>query len=172
MQIPHNTFVLVADGRKMLFFRNAGDAAALNLQVELAEEHADAADHDLKRDAAGRASSTQTGASAPAVARGGANQNAGGSGGGAQFAPSRGSMGEPDYHQQEEDRFAAEVAEMLKRRALANAYETLVIVAPPKMLGELRKHYHKEVSSRLQGELGKDLTGRPVPEIEQALLDA
>jgi len=33
MQIPHNTFVLVADGRKMLFFRNEGDAAALNLQV-------------------------------------------------------------------------------------------------------------------------------------------
>ena len=171
MQIPHNTFVLVADGRKMLFFRNEGDAAALNLQVELAEEHADALDHELKRDAAGRASSTQTGASAPAVAQGGSNQNMG-RGGGAQFAPSRGSMGEPDYHQQEEDRFAAEVAEMLKNRALANAFESLIVIAPPKTLGELRKHYHKAVSSRLLGELAKDLTGRPVPEIEKALTDA
>ncbi|AOH83214.1 hypothetical protein AWL63_03715 [Sphingomonas panacis] len=171
MQIPHNTFVLVADGRKMLFFRNEGDAAALNLQVELAEEHADAPDRDLKSDAAGRASSTQSGASAPAAAQGGSNQNMG-SGGGAQFAPSRGSMGEPDYHQQEEERFAAEIAEMLKRRALANAYDALVVVAPPKTLGELRKHYHKEVISRLHGELAKDLTGRPVPEIEKALADA
>ena len=39
-------------------------------------------------------------------------------GGGAQFAPSRGSMDETDYHQLAEDRFAAEVAEMLKARAL------------------------------------------------------
>ena len=27
MQIEHDTMVLVADGRKMLFFRNKGDAA-------------------------------------------------------------------------------------------------------------------------------------------------
>jgi protein required for attachment to host cells len=46
-----------------------------------------------------------------------------------------------DYHQQEEDRFAAAVAEMLKRRALANEFDSLVVVAPPRTLGELRKHY-------------------------------
>jgi hypothetical protein len=74
MQIPHDTFVRVADGRKMLFYRHEGDAAALDLQVELAEEHADAPDRNQRRDAAGRASSTQSGASAPAVARGGFNQ--------------------------------------------------------------------------------------------------
>lgn len=81
-------------------------------------------------------------------------------------------MGETDFHQQEEDRFAAETADMLKRRALANDFESLIIVAPPKTLGELRKHYHKEVSNRLAGELAKDLTGHPVPDIEQALRSA
>ena len=40
------------------------------------------------------------------------------------------------------------------------------------MLGELRKHYHKEVTDRLVGELAKDLTGHPVPEIEAALQKA
>ena len=25
MQLPHNSFVVVADGKKMLFFRNEGD---------------------------------------------------------------------------------------------------------------------------------------------------
>lgn len=61
---------------------------------------------------------------------------------------------------------------MLRRRALANKFESLIVVAPPKTLGELRKHYHKEVSGRLVGELAKDLTGHPVDQIEQALLNA
>ena len=31
MQLPHEAFVVAADGRKMLFFRNEGDAACPNL---------------------------------------------------------------------------------------------------------------------------------------------
>lgn len=151
MQVPHNAFVLVADGRKALFFRNEGDAEYPNLQVEHAEEQANPADRDQKTDAAGAASSTR---------------------GGGQFSSGGGSMGETDFHQQEEDRFAAETADMLKRRALANEFEALIIVAPPKTLGELRKRYHKEVSDRLTGELAKDLTGHPVPDIERALRSA
>ncbi|MCP3733750.1 host attachment family protein [Sphingomonas sp. RP10(2022)] len=148
MQVPHNAFVLVADGRKALFFRNQGDAEYPNLKVEHAEEQDNPANRDQKTDAAGAASSTR---------------------GGGAFAAGGGSMGETDFHQQEEDRFAAETADMLKRRALANDFESLIIVAPPRTLGELRKHYHKEVSDRLTGELAKDLTGHPVPDIEQAL---
>jgi protein required for attachment to host cells len=169
MQVPHNAFVLVADGRKALFFRNEGDAEYPNLKVEHAQEHVNPADRDQKTDAAGGARSTQSGSQAPAAAQGGSNHA---SGGGAQFAESRGSMGETDYHQQEEDRFAAETAEMLKQRALKNEFESLIIIAPPKTLGELRKHYHKTVEDRLVGELAKDLTGHPVPEIEAALQKA
>lgn len=146
MQVPHNAFVLVADGRKMLFFRNEGDAAYPNLKVELAEEQSNPADRDQKTDAAGGASSPQGGAG--------------------------GNMEEVDFHQQEEDRFAAQAADMLKTRALSNQFEHLIIVAPPKTLGELRKHYHKEVERRLAGELAKDLTNHPVDEIEKALNDA
>jgi protein required for attachment to host cells len=79
---------------------------------------------------------------------------------------------EVDFHQLEEDRFAQETAEMLKRRALSNDYESLIIVAPPRTLGELRKHYHKEVEKRLAGEIAKDLTGHPVPDIEKILQSA
>lgn len=143
MQVPHNAFVLVADGRKALFFRNEGDADFPNLKVEHAEEHPNPADRDHKTDAAGSASSTHGG-----------------------------TMGETDFHQQEEDRFAASTADMLKRRALADGFESLIIVAPPKTLGELRKHYHVSVSQRLAGELAKDLTGHSVPDIEQALRSA
>ena len=84
MQVPHNAFVLVADGRKALFFRNEGDAEFPNLQVEHAEERVNPADRDQKTDAAGGASATQMG-----------------------------TMDEVDFHQQEEDRFAADTADML-----------------------------------------------------------
>ena len=169
MQLPHNSVVLVADGRKLLFPRNEGDSEHPNLKVETAQDRLNPADRDQKRDAAGAASSTQSGPGAPAIARGGSG---GGGGQGAQFAPSRGTFHETDFHQLEEDRFAAEAADLLKRRALRNDYESLIIVAPPKTLGEMRKHYHKEVSDRLAGELDKDLTGHPIPEIEKALLGA
>ena len=169
MQVPHNAFVMVADGRKLLFFRNEGDAAHPNLQVEHAEERVNPADRDQKTDAAGGASSTQSGPGAPRIAQGGSNHA---QGSGAQFAPSRGTFEETDFHQLEEDRFAADAAEMLKKRALANDFEKLIIVAPPRTLGELRKHYHKEVESRLVAEIDKDLTGHPVDQIEQALLRA
>ena len=62
MQLPHNAAILVADGRKMLFLRNEGDAEYPNLVVESAEEKVNPADRDQKTDAAGAASSTQSGA--------------------------------------------------------------------------------------------------------------
>jgi protein required for attachment to host cells len=169
MQVPHNAHVLVADGRKLLFFRNEGDGDYPNLQVVHAEEQANPADRDQKTDAAGGASGSQMGAGAPSAARGG---GAGSGGQGNGFAPSRGTMEETDYHQQEEDRFAAHAADMLKTQVLSHKVEALVVVAPPKTLGELRKHYHKEVESRIAGELAKDLTGHPVADIEKALQNA
>ena len=148
MQLAPNTVVLVADGRKLLLLRNEGDAAYPNLTVETAEEQPNPATRDQATDAAGRASNTS-----PAGRNG-----------------QTGSSMEPtDFHQLEEDRFAAAAADMLKTKALANEFEQLIIVAPPKTLGELRKHYHKEVENRLQGELAKDLTGHTIPEIEAAL---
>ena len=54
MRIPHDSMVLVADGAKFLFLRNHGDADAIDLRVEDAAQQEDAADQDLKTDAAGR----------------------------------------------------------------------------------------------------------------------
>ena len=146
MNLFHNTVVLIADGRKMLFLRNEGDGAHPNLVVERAEEHADASTTEQGTDRPGRTQSS--------------------------VGPGRNSYEQADFHQIEEDRFAAEAADMLKRRALANDFDKLIVVAPPRTLGELRKHYHKEVSDRLVGELDKDLTGHLIPDIEQALAKA
>ena len=145
MQVPHNSFVVVADGRKMLFFRNEGDAEYLKLEVERKQVQVNPPDREQKTSEAGRTFD----------ASGGAGRSA---------------YEETDFHQLEEDRFAHETAELLKKRALRNEFESLIIVAPPRTLGELRKHYHKEVEKRLAGEIAKDLTGHPVGEIEKILL--
>ena len=60
---------------------------------------------------------------------------------------------------------------MLKQRGLRNDFHSLIVVAPPRTLGELRKLYHKEVEKRLIGEIAKDLTGRPIAEIGKILSD-
>ncbi len=155
MDIPHGACVLVADGRKLLFFRNEGDGEYPNLHVETKRVDDNPASRDQGTDRPGRGF---TAAGSPP-----------GEGGSMLGAAHRSAYSETDWHQLEEDRFAAEAADLLKTKALANDFETLIVVAPPKALGELRKHYHKEVEALIAGELAKDLTNMPVPEIEKAL---
>lgn len=143
MQVPHKSFVVVADGEKMLFFRNEGDGEFLKLEVERKRVQDNPPTRAQKTDEAGRTFD---------------------SGG-----PGRSAYEETDFHELEEARFAADTAELLKKRALSNDFESLIIVAPPRTLGELRKHYHKEVEKRLVGEIAKDLTGHPVEEIERII---
>lgn len=158
MQIPHNAHVLVADGRKMLFFRNEGDEAYPNLEVIREDSQEGLKSHEQATDRPGRA-----------FVSAGRPPSEGGSRPG---AANRSAYSETDFQQLEEDRFAADAAELLKRKALANQIEHLVVVAPPRTLGEMRKHYHKEVEKLLAGEVAKDLTNMPVEEIEKVLLES
>jgi len=66
----------------------------------------------------------------------------------------------------------AAIAEWLNKRALSGELEAVVVAADPKTLGQIRQHCHKELESRIVGELAKDLTNQPVPAIEQALAAA
>src|SRR3546814_17263586 len=111
---------LVADGRKMLFFRNQGDAAQPDLVVEHAREQINPPDREQSTDAPGSAFSSN------------------GSG--------RSSHQETDFHQLAEDRFAVETPAMLKQRAISNEYEKLVVMAQPRTLEALGKHYPKKVA--------------------------
>lgn len=66
----------------------------------------------------------------------------------------------------------AAAAEWLNQRALSGEIEQLVVIADPKTLGEMRRHYHKELSARIVAELDKALATEPVPQIEKALAAA
>ncbi|MBA3526162.1 MAG: host attachment protein [Sphingomonas sp.] len=144
MAIPHGALVLVADGKKMLFLRNQGDAEIIDLRTEAHDERQDRKDRDIKTDAPGSQS--------PRVGMG------------------RDTMEETDFHQQEEDRWVKDAAEELKKRALRNDFEALVVVAPPKALGVLRKELHKEVERRIVATFNKEMTDRPIRDIEELLI--
>ena len=79
------------------------------------------------------------------------------------------SAANPDDSRLEEDSFVVAVAGWLNSQALGKGFEALAVVAAPKSLGELRKHYHKALEAMLVVELAKDLTGHSIADIEAAL---
>lgn len=145
MTLAPNTLVLVADGRKALFLRNEGDTRQIDLRTTSHQEREDRKDSDIKTDASGQ-SPAPAGTGLPG-----------------------GTMGEPDFHQQEEDRFARDLAEKINAMALAGKFDALVVVAPARTMGELRALWHKETAARIVGEHVKEMTDRPVSDIEALL---
>ena len=144
MPLPNNALVLVVDGRNLLFLRNHGDANQIDLRTEAHDERQDAKTSDLGTDGPGTQAQSG-GYGRPAVAQ-------------------------TDYHQQAEDRWAKYAADELHRRVLAHDFESLAIIAPPKLLGELRKHLHKEVERRVTCTINKEMSGRTIPDIEALIV--
>ena len=144
MPIANNALVLVTDGRKTLFFRNHGDINQIDLRTEAHDEREDLSDGEMKTDAPGST-----------------HQSVG---------AGRSSYEETDFHQLEEDRWAKHAAEEVNKRALANDFDALAIIAPPKTLGELRKKLHKEATKRVVCEIPKEMTGRTIADIEKLIV--
>ena len=66
----------------------------------------------------------------------------------------------------------AAAAEWLNAQALAGEIEELLVIADPKTLGEMRRHYHTKLQDRIVGEIAKEMTREPVSRIEAAIADA
>ena len=143
MYIHNKALILVADGRKFLLLRNHGDFKKPKLVVEASGEQENPPTREQGTDQPGRVSSGRNGV--------------------------RSAMEPTDFHQIEENRFAADVAEILSGWSRSGDMEKLIVVAPPRTLAELRKHYTKEVSDSLVAEIDKDLTKHPVNEIVRIL---
>ena len=65
-----------------------------------------------------------------------------------------------DWHEFEKQQFAKRMAVHLNRAAQQKAFDRLVLVAPPKALGDLRAALDKRTSELILAELDKDLTGK------------
>jgi protein required for attachment to host cells len=139
--VPHNALVLVGDGQKALFLRNKGTAQRLQLVVEQVLERDNPPTREQGTDRPGRSS--------------------------ASVGVARSAMEETDWHTIAEERFASELADALYRHVQADLFEKLVIIAPPTVLGILRKVLHAQVIARVIAEIPKELTSHPVAEIER-----
>lgn len=82
------------------------------------------------------------------------------------------SAANPDHGQLEEDSHTAGVAAVLNKAASVGDIKHLVVIASPRALGELRKHYGKPLSAVLHKEITKDLTGHSIADIEKAIAAA
>ena len=58
----------------------------------------------------------------------------------------------PDGRRLVEDDFAAATAAFLNKLSLDGTIEHLVVVSDPRTLGEMRKHFHRDLRGRIIGE--------------------
>ena len=145
-KLQKKAWVLVADGEKALFLRNVAGAAQPELEVLRVESQDNPRQGEQTADRPGRMPDTGAG----------------------QLS----AMEEPDWHRLAKDRFAAGIAAIINREAHAGAFEDIVLVAPPRTLGELRDHLHEVAAGKVRGEIGKTLTNHPRPEIKRRVVEA
>lgn len=148
--IPYEALVMVGDGARALFLRNKGTVREPSLVVENVFEQDNPPTREQGTDRPTRGSDF-TG------------------GWGGNVGSPRSNIEQTDWHQLNEDRFAKDIAEKLYQLAHANRFQRLIIVAPPKVLGAMRKALHKEVLDRIEAELPKDLVYATVTTIQEEL---
>ncbi|MBX3491092.1 MAG: host attachment protein [Parvibaculum sp.] len=74
-----------------------------------------------------------------------------------------------DPHRQAKRDFARMVADTLLEKTRESAFDKLIVVAPPEMLGDLRGALAPETKARLIGERAKDYTELTPREIKEQL---
>ncbi|WP_445217554.1 host attachment protein [Bradyrhizobium sp. Pa8] len=78
----------------------------------------------------------------------------------------------PDGRRLVEDDFGAGTAALLNKLSLDGTIEHLVVVSDPRTLGEMRKHYHRDLRGKIIGEFAKDFSRHPLEDIASLLADA
>jgi len=70
-----------------------------------------------------------------------------------------------DWHRFAKEQFAGDVAAALEEAALKKLYGELILVAPPRTLGDLRQALGNHARALVAGEIAKDLTNLPDHEL-------
>ncbi len=138
------TWVLVADGARARLFINQGAGTGLNPALGQEFIGTNLPRRDIVSDRPGR------------------TFDSAGEGRHAMEPPT-----DPKRH--EKRVFAHELAQILDDGRKANAFDRLVIVAPPDALGDLRAAFGDELKRMIGGELNKDLTKVPTRELPDHL---
>ena len=144
VKIEQGDWVVVCDGRKALILENTGDEMFPNLRTREVHEREDAKTHEIGSDEPGRAFSS--------------------------VDPTRSAMEQPDWHDQEEQRFLHALTGRLDAALGAGETKAMVIIAPPRALGVIRGNYSPMLQKAVRQEIDKDYVRMPVYEIEKHLV--
>ena len=144
--LDHGSLVLVGDGQKAIFLQNAGDARYPNFRIIAVLNQENPPTHEQGTDAPGRS-----------FARAGTNR--------------RSSVNATDWHDIREERFVQKAAAELQRLADELDVKSIVIVAPPRALADLRIALPQSINQRVIAEIDKDFTNHPVGGIEKRIME-
>jgi protein required for attachment to host cells len=141
------TWILVADGARARVLANMGIGKGLQPAIAGEMGHALPPTRELGTDRPGRASQRGTGNRRHAI--------------------------EPhvDWHRFEKEKFSREMAALLNAAAERNAFDRLVLVAPPRTLGDLRAALGAKSRALVHAEIDKDLTHVAIHELPKHLAD-
>lgn len=143
IRVPWESWVVVCDGAKALIMQNAGDNQLMNLQVRETLAQPNEADRDIGAGKPGR-SHQADGMSGSAVE-------------------------EVTWHDQAEEAFLKQVASRLDDLVHENDVKRMVLVAPPKALGQIRPSLSADTQAVITAQVAKDLTNLPIDQIERHL---
>jgi len=144
LKIDNGTWVVVCDGAKALVLENAGNRMTPNLTTKEVYEQSDARTRDLGSDKPGRAFGS--------------------------VGNMRSSVEQTDWHDLEEQKFLAKLAARLDKAVQAGETRSLIVVAPARAIGVLRREYSPRVRQALKAEVEKDYVKMPVDEIVRHLV--
>jgi protein required for attachment to host cells len=146
LKLGQGAWVVVCDGRKTVILENIGDVVYPDLRTRSAIEAEDAPTGALGTDRPGRVHQ--------------------------RFGEARSAVEQTDWHDQQEDEFLRALAARLDRAVEAREVAELVLVAPPRALGRIRKAYSRRLKDAIVAEIDKDLASHPVADIERHLFGA
>jgi protein required for attachment to host cells len=127
------TWIVVADGQRATVYLNGGPNKGLEIIPGLGGHQTVSRSSEIISDAQGRMQGYGGSGAAPMTAR-------------------------TDPHELAEARFTERVAAEVNRAALEKQFDRLILAAPPRTLGILRKSLSSHATERVIAELDKDLT--------------
>jgi protein required for attachment to host cells len=142
--IAEGQWVVVCDGSKALVLQNMGDSRFPNLKTLEVFEQENPPAHEQGTDRPGRVWAAGTG-------------------------HERAALRQTDWHDRAEETFLSNLAEHLDSEVRAGKVRSIIMVAPPRALGMLRRAYSHALKSAVEVEVDKDLVKVPVHEIEKHL---
>jgi protein required for attachment to host cells len=142
LSVPRGAWIMVADHSKAILLENKGTPVAPLLEVKKVLE---ASENPPTRD---------QGTDGPGTVYAGSH---------------RSHVEQTDWHAVAGRRFLEHAAEAVEAARTLNEFKSIVLVAPPKALAELRSLVSASVKTSIVGELDKDLVHMPVAKIAEHL---